>query len=146
MVFKLERQGQMVEGNKGLSLKSDIKAHKKVEVKRTVPREDAQGSRGVSRTKKIFVGGIPLTLTEGSKHINVWMSMDVEIKWAEPKRAGGDFSYDNNGYGGGYRGGSVGLYPGYGRYGYGYGYDGPMYGGGGYAGVDYGKGVDLFVT
>ncbi|KAL8217352.1 hypothetical protein R6Q57_020725 [Mikania cordata] len=35
-----------------------------VEVKRTVPRENAQGSRGVSRTKKIFVGGIPLTLTE----------------------------------------------------------------------------------
>ncbi|KAI3766443.1 hypothetical protein L2E82_16501 [Cichorium intybus] len=37
-----------------------------VEVKRTVPREDMQGggSRGVSRTKKIFVGGIPLTLTE----------------------------------------------------------------------------------
>ncbi|KAM0041220.1 putative RNA recognition motif domain, nucleotide-binding alpha-beta plait domain superfamily [Helianthus debilis subsp. tardiflorus] len=36
-----------------------------VEVKRTVPRENTQGgSRGVSRTKKIFVGGIPLTLME----------------------------------------------------------------------------------
>lgn len=35
-----------------------------MEVKRTVPREDMQ-VRGISRTKKIFVGGIPLTLTEG---------------------------------------------------------------------------------
>lgn len=34
-----------------------------VEVKKTVPREDMQG-RGVSKTKKIFVGGIPLSLTE----------------------------------------------------------------------------------
>ncbi|KAK6125045.1 hypothetical protein DH2020_041223 [Rehmannia glutinosa] len=34
-----------------------------VEVKRTVPREDMQG-RGISRTKKIFVGGLPLSLTE----------------------------------------------------------------------------------
>lgn len=36
-----------------------------VEVKKTVPREDMQG-RGVSKTKKIFVGGIPLSLTEGN--------------------------------------------------------------------------------
>ncbi|KAK3018695.1 hypothetical protein RJ639_003126 [Escallonia herrerae] len=34
-----------------------------VEVKRTVPREDMQ-VKGVSKTKKIFVGGLPLTLTE----------------------------------------------------------------------------------
>ncbi|PIN22289.1 RNA-binding protein musashi/mRNA cleavage and polyadenylation factor I complex, subunit HRP1 [Handroanthus impetiginosus] len=34
-----------------------------VEVKRTVPREDMQG-RGVSKTKKIFVGGLPLSLNE----------------------------------------------------------------------------------
>ncbi|KAL2493244.1 RNA-binding (RRM/RBD/RNP motif) family protein [Abeliophyllum distichum] len=34
-----------------------------VEVKRTVPREDMQ-VRGVSKTKKIFVGGLPLTLHE----------------------------------------------------------------------------------
>ncbi|CAH1449595.1 unnamed protein product [Lactuca virosa] len=32
-----------------------------VEVKRTVPREDMMGSRGVSRTKKIFVGVIPFS-------------------------------------------------------------------------------------
>lgn len=37
-------------------------------MKRTVPREDMQGSRGVSRTKKIFVGGIPLTLTKGNNN------------------------------------------------------------------------------
>ncbi|KAL9157035.1 hypothetical protein ABFS82_09G118900 [Erythranthe guttata] len=34
-----------------------------VEVKRTVPREDVQG-RGVLKTKKIFVGGLPLSLNE----------------------------------------------------------------------------------
>lgn len=37
-----------------------------VEVKRTVPREDVQGRGGVSKTKKIFVGGLPLSLNEGS--------------------------------------------------------------------------------
>jgi len=36
-----------------------------VEVKRTVPREDMD-VKGVTRTKKIFVGGIPPSLTEGS--------------------------------------------------------------------------------
>ncbi|GFQ08201.1 heterogeneous nuclear ribonucleoprotein 1 [Phtheirospermum japonicum] len=35
-----------------------------VEVKRTVPREDIQGRGGVSKTKKIFVGGLPLSLNE----------------------------------------------------------------------------------
>ncbi|KAL8458582.1 hypothetical protein ACS0TY_036195 [Phlomoides rotata] len=34
-----------------------------VEVKRTVPREDMHG-RGVSRTRKVFVGGLPLSLNE----------------------------------------------------------------------------------
>jgi heterogeneous nuclear ribonucleoprotein A1/A3 len=36
-----------------------------VEVKRTVPREDME-VKGVTRTKKIFVGGIPPSLTEGN--------------------------------------------------------------------------------
>ena len=36
-----------------------------VEVKKTVPREDVE-VRGVSRTRKIFVGGIPSFLTEGN--------------------------------------------------------------------------------
>lgn len=35
-----------------------------VEVKRTVPREDTD-YKGVSKTKKIFVGGIPPSLTNG---------------------------------------------------------------------------------
>lgn len=35
-----------------------------VEVKRTVPKEDMQ-VKGSPKTKKIFVGGLPLTLTEG---------------------------------------------------------------------------------
>lgn len=35
-----------------------------VEVKRTVPREDMQGRGGVSKTRKIFVGGLPLSLNE----------------------------------------------------------------------------------
>ncbi|KAI3777902.1 hypothetical protein L1987_47705 [Smallanthus sonchifolius] len=157
-----------------------------VEVKRTVPRENAQGSRGVSRTKKIFVGGIPLTLTEdelreyfsnygdivehqimldhvtgrsrgfgfvtfdseeavdkifADGQIHELGGKQVEIKRAEPKRGGGDFSYDNrsrhgggfgrgSGYGGGY-GGKVDRA--YDDYGSGYaGYDG--YGGGGYGG------------
>ncbi|KAF5793401.1 putative RNA recognition motif domain, nucleotide-binding alpha-beta plait domain superfamily [Helianthus annuus] len=183
-----------------------------VEVKRTVPREDTQGSRGVSRTKKIFVGGIPLTLTEDElreyfsnyggiiehqimlDHVTGrsrgfgFVTFDseeavdkifadgqlhelggkqVEIKRAEPKRVGVDFSYDNRsrrggasksygggfgrglgsgGYGGGY-GGKADR--GYNDYGGGYaGYDGYMggYGGGstgfygGYGGYGYGFG------
>ncbi|KAL3650931.1 hypothetical protein CASFOL_007334 [Castilleja foliolosa] len=35
-----------------------------VEVKRTVPREDIQGRQGMSKTKKIFVGGLPLSINE----------------------------------------------------------------------------------
>nr|KAJ0199011.1 hypothetical protein LSAT_V11C600310970 [Lactuca sativa] len=53
------RPGYKMGGSDGLGNDS-----KWVKVKRTVPREDMQGSRGVSRTKKIFVGGIPLTLTK----------------------------------------------------------------------------------
>lgn len=34
-------------------------------MKKTVPREDI-GTRGVIRTKKIFVGGIPPSLTESN--------------------------------------------------------------------------------
>ncbi|KAI3716357.1 hypothetical protein L6452_23638 [Arctium lappa] len=178
-----------------------------VEVKRTVPREDMQ-VRGISRTKKIFVGGIHLTLTEdelreyfssygdiiehqimldrttGRSRGFGFVTFDsedavekifadgqlhelggkqVEIKRAEPKRAGGDYSYDSRsqhgdggskwygggvgrssgGYGGGY-GGKAGR--GYGDYGGGYpGYDsyGGGYGGGsagfygGYGGYGY---------
>lgn len=36
-----------------------------VEVKRTVPREDME-VKGVPKTKKIFVGGIPASLTDGN--------------------------------------------------------------------------------
>lgn len=39
--------------------------HYQVEVKRTVPRAD-MNEKLVSRTKKIFVGGIPPGLTEGT--------------------------------------------------------------------------------
>lgn len=35
-----------------------------VEVKRTVPKEDMQ-VKGAPKTKKIFVGGLPVSLTEG---------------------------------------------------------------------------------
>lgn len=34
-------------------------------MKRTVPREDMELKGSVMRTKKIFVGGIPPSLTEG---------------------------------------------------------------------------------
>lgn len=36
----------------------------KVEVKKTVPKENMQ-VKGASKTKKIFIGGLPLPLTEG---------------------------------------------------------------------------------
>ncbi|KAL7604917.1 heterogeneous nuclear ribonucleoprotein 1 [Lactuca sativa] len=182
-----------------------------VEVKRTVPREDMQGSRGVSRTKKIFVGGIPLTLTEDEMReyflsygeivehqimldhvtgrsrgfgfvtfdseeavdkifadgqLHELQGKQVEIKRAEPKRAGagagGDFSYDSRSrgrgggsksYGGGFGRGAAGYGGkadrGYDDYGGGYaGYDGygGGYGGGtagfyaGYGGYGYGYG------
>ncbi|KAK1434215.1 hypothetical protein QVD17_11134 [Tagetes erecta] len=178
-----------------------------VEVKRTVPREDAQGSRGVSRTKKIFVGGIPLTLTEDEMReyfsnygdiVELQIMLDhvtgrsrgfgfvtfdseeavdkifadgqlhelggkqVEIKRAEPKRVGFDFSFDNRSrrggasksYSGGYGRGSSGYGGGYGGkadrgyddYSGGYaGYVGGYGGGstgfyGGYGGYGYGFG------
>ncbi|KAL8464564.1 hypothetical protein ACS0TY_034184 [Phlomoides rotata] len=42
---------------------TDPEVADKVEVKRTIPREDMHG-RGVSRTGKVFVGGLPLSLNE----------------------------------------------------------------------------------
>uniref|UniRef100_A0A5B7A7C1 RRM domain-containing protein n=1 Tax=Davidia involucrata TaxID=16924 RepID=A0A5B7A7C1_DAVIN len=182
-----------------------------VEVKRTVPREDMHVI-GASKTKKIFVGGIPPSLTEDefkeyfSSYGNIvehQIMLDhktgrsrgfgfvtfenedsvegifsdgkthelggkqVEIKKAEPKRAGGDYANDSRyrhaggssksyggfssgaaGYGAGY-GGKMGRgYGGYGGYdGYGgYGSYGGNYGGGsasfygGYGGYGYGFG------
>lgn len=185
-----------------------------VEVKRTVPRDEGQGGSrgGVSRTKKIFVGGIPLTLTEDEMReyfsnygeiVELQIMLDhvtgrsrgfgfvtfdseeavdkifvdgqlhelggkqVEIKRAEPKRAGGDFAYDNRSrrgggsksYGGSFGRGSSGYGgsgyggkgdKGYDEYGGNYagGYDGygGGYGGGsaayygGYGGYGYGYG------
>ena len=67
-----------------------------VEVKRTIPRDEGQGgSKGVSRTKKIFVGGIPLTLTEGRKqcHFSVLYSMD-ESDYAFITHDDASFNYD----------------------------------------------------
>ncbi|KAI3786179.1 hypothetical protein L1987_45311 [Smallanthus sonchifolius] len=175
-----------------------------VEVKWTVPREGMHGSKGVTRTKKIFVGGIPLTLTEdelreyfsnygdiiehqimldrvtGRSRGFGFVTFDseeavdkiladgilhelggkqVEIKRAEPKRVGVDFSYDNwsrrggasKSYGGGFGRDSSGYGGGYGGkadrgyddYGGGYaGYVGG-YGGGStgfYGGYGYGFG------
>ncbi|KAL0354537.1 UNVERIFIED_CONTAM: Heterogeneous nuclear ribonucleoprotein 1 [Sesamum radiatum] len=128
-----------------------------VEVKRTVPREDMQG-RGVSRTKKIFVGGLPLSLNEG----------EIEIKRAEPKRSGFDHSsesrlrrcrrWHSSKASGSFAGGSEGFggvmvvkweeamvvmvaMEGYGGYGYGYGFGGPMYSGGAYGGCGFGAPV-----
>lgn len=181
-----------------------------VEVKRTVPREDMQQVKAVSKTKKIFIGGIPTSLTEDElkEYFSCYGSIvehlimldretgrsrgfgfvtfesedsvekifsegkthelggkEVEIKKAEPKRGGGDYSggagrygsgsnsrggykgkmsrgYDDYGgydgygnYGGGYGGGSAGFY---GGYGYGYGFGGAMYGGAGYGAAGYG--------
>ncbi|KAH8520854.1 hypothetical protein H0E87_002057 [Populus deltoides] len=198
-----------------------------VEVKRTVPREDME-VKGVTRTKKIFVGGIPPSLTEDElkEYFSVYGSIvdhqimldhktgrsrgfgfvtfdsedaverifsegrthelggkQVEIKKAEPKRTGGDHGnatksyagfrngaggfgagnslagrygrkmgreyggysgYDGysgyGSYGGSYPPGSTaGFYGGYGAYGYGFGFGGPMmYGGGVYGGSGYG--------
>ncbi|KAG6789020.1 hypothetical protein POTOM_005103 [Populus tomentosa] len=193
-----------------------------VEVKRTVPREDME-VKGVTRTKKIFVGGIPPSLTEDElkEYFSVYGSIvdhqimldhktgrsrgfgfvtfdsedaverifsegrthelggkQVEIKKAEPKRTGGDHGnatksyagfrngagnssagrygrkmgreyggysgYDGysayGSYGGSYPPGSTaGFYGGYGAYGYGFGFGGPMmYGVGVYGGSGYG--------
>ncbi|KAF9685147.1 hypothetical protein SADUNF_Sadunf03G0024200 [Salix dunnii] len=159
-----------------------------VEVKRTVPREDMD-VKGVTRTKKIFVGGIPPSLTEDElkEYFSVYGSIvdhqimldhktgrsrgfgfvtfdnedavdqifsedrthelggkQVEIKKAEPKRAGGDYgstakSYTGFGNGAGSFGAgnsSVGRYGrkmgrGYGGYS---GYDGYSGGYGSYGG------------
>lgn len=174
-----------------------------VEVKRTVPREDMQGRGGVSRTKKIFIGGIPLTLTEDElreyfsaygKVVEHQIMLDhktgrsrgfgfvtfetedavekiftdgqmhelggkqVEIKKAEPKRSGFDYSSDsrmrrggsnsNKSYGGGYSGGADGFGGGYGgKMGRGYGGYGGGFGGyggyGNYAG-NYGGGAGFY--
>ncbi|XP_019194278.1 PREDICTED: heterogeneous nuclear ribonucleoprotein 1 [Ipomoea nil] len=184
-----------------------------VEVKRTVPREDTPFRR-VSKTKKIFVGGIPPTLTEDElkEYFSSYGSVvehqimldhntgrsrgfgfvtfdnedavqkvlsdgrmhelngkQVEIKRAEPKRAGGDrasegrmhrgnsnmHSYGNvngdaedfgSGYGGKMRKGYGGGYDGYGNYGpYGnyagnYGMGSAAGFYGGYGGYGYGYG------
>ncbi|KAJ4838446.1 hypothetical protein Tsubulata_041227 [Turnera subulata] len=178
-----------------------------VEVKRTVPREEMV-SKGVTRTRKIFVGGIPPSLTEDElkEYFSLYGGIiehqimldhktgrsrgfgfvtfesedaveqifsdgkthelggkQVEIKKAEPKRAGGDygsaakssgFSSGPGGYGavqssgrpggkmgrgyGGYGGGYLG-YGGYGNYGGGYpGNAAGFYGG--YGGYGFGFG------
>ncbi|XP_019196236.1 PREDICTED: heterogeneous nuclear ribonucleoprotein 1-like [Ipomoea nil] len=180
-----------------------------VEVKRTVPREDMP-LRGVSKTKKIFIGGIPISLTEGglkeyfSSYGNIvecqimmdhktgrprgfgFVSFDnedavekvlsdgrmhevsgkqVEIKRAEPKRAGidhpsesrmsraggsslkpyGNFNNVAEEYGSGYGGKMSNGYGGFGSYGA-YGHYMGNYGMssagfyGGYGGYGYGFG------
>uniref|UniRef100_A0A1D1YPX6 RNA-binding protein Musashi 2 n=2 Tax=Anthurium amnicola TaxID=1678845 RepID=A0A1D1YPX6_9ARAE len=171
-----------------------------VEVKRTVPRE-IMSSKGSSKTKKIFVGGLPTSLTEdefkeyfssygkivehqimldhstkrsrgfgfvtfenedsveevisqGKMHTLV--GKQVEIKKAEPKKAGGDAGTNGragygsgvgNAYGGGFGGGAYG-YGGGNRHGYGGRMAGPAggygrgygYGGGFGYGMGYGPG------
>ncbi|CAL2245107.1 unnamed protein product [Prunus armeniaca] len=146
-----------------------------VEVKRTVPRED-MGFKGISKRKKIFVGGIPTSLTDDElgEYFSTYGSIvehqimvdhktgrsrgfgfvtfenedaldkvfsegkihelggkQVEIKKAEPKRGGGDFSGSApKSYGG-----SGGAAAGYGAYNSASRYNGKMgrgYGGGGY--------------
>ncbi|KAM1359519.1 hypothetical protein FF2_045827 [Malus domestica] len=176
-----------------------------VEVKRTVPRGDV-GFKGASKRKKIFVGGIPTSLTDDElgEYFSAYGTIvehqimldhktgrsrgfgfvtfenedaldkifsdgkvhelggkQVEIKKAEPKRGGGDFSGSSaRSYGslsgaaagyGAYNSGSrhngkmgrgFGFYDGYGGnyggYGYGFGYGGPMYGNAGYPASGYG--------
>nr|GME09347.1 heterogeneous nuclear ribonucleoprotein 1-like [Ipomoea batatas] len=180
-----------------------------LEVKRTVPREDMP-LRGVSKTKKIFIGGIPISLTEGglkeyfSSYGNIvecqimldhntgrsrgfgFVSFDnedavekvlcdgrmhelsgkqVEIKRAEPKRAGidhpsesrmshaggsslnpyGNFNNVAEEYGSGYGGqmskgyGGFGSYGAYGHYMGNYGMNSAAFYGG-YGGYGYGFG------
>ncbi|KAF8401011.1 hypothetical protein HHK36_014314 [Tetracentron sinense] len=149
-----------------------------VEVKRTVPREDMQVKVG-SKTKKIFVGGIPTSFTEDelkeyfSSYGNIvehqlmldhstgrsrgfgfvtFESEDtveeiisegrthelggkqVEIKKAEPRRAGGDQGSDVRPR---YGGGAAKSYGGFGSGAVGYG---GAYGGGYRAGGGYGGG------
>lgn len=176
-----------------------------VEVKRTVPREDTD-YKGVSKTKKIFVGGIPPSLTneELKEYFSSYGSIvdyqimvdhktgrprgfgfvtfesedsveeiflegkmhelggkQVEIKKAEPKRAGGDYrgnaAKSYGGFGGGAAGyggynsrgrgsgkmdrgyGGYGVYDAYGSYGGGYGGSSASFYGG-YSGYGYGFG------
>ncbi|KAF3961863.1 hypothetical protein CMV_013562 [Castanea mollissima] len=176
-----------------------------VEVKRTVPREDTD-YKGVSKTKKIFVGGIPPSLTneELKEYFSSYGSIvdhqimvdhktgrprgfgfvtfesedsveeiflegklhelggkQVEIKKAEPKRAGGDYrgnaAKSYGGFGGGAAGyggynsrgrgsgkmdrgyGGYGVYGAYGGYGGGYGGSSASFYGG-YSGYGYGFG------
>lgn len=45
-------------------------------MKRTVPREDTPFRR-VSKTKKIFVGGIPPTLTEGRYIAGIYIVFNI---------------------------------------------------------------------
>ncbi|XP_057978482.1 heterogeneous nuclear ribonucleoprotein 1 [Malania oleifera] len=147
-----------------------------VEVKRTVPREDMQQVKGVLKTKKIFIGGIPPSFSEDElkEYFSAYGSIvehqimldhktgrprgfgfvtfedeesvekifsedrnhelggkQVEIKRAQPKRAGGDYFGVAAKSHGGFASGSA-------RYGGGYssagGYGGKM--GGGYGGYD----------
>ncbi|XP_048443149.1 heterogeneous nuclear ribonucleoprotein A0 [Pyrus x bretschneideri] len=146
-----------------------------VEVKRTVPREDI-GFKGASKRKKIFVGGIPTSLTDDElgEYFSAYGTIvehqimldhktgrsrgfgfvtfenedaldkifsdgkvhelggkQVEIKKAEPKRGGGDFSGSSaRSYGS-----LSGAAAGYGAYNSGSRHNGKMgrgYGGGGY--------------
>ncbi|XP_077216884.1 uncharacterized protein LOC143851363 [Tasmannia lanceolata] len=151
-----------------------------VEVKRTVPREDMAAKVG-PKTKKIFVGGIPSSLTEDKfkEYFSSYGTVvehqimvdhstgrsrgfgfltfesedtveeiiskgkthelggkQVEVKKAEPKRAGGDHgSNGRGGYGGGNSYGGFG-----GGGGGGFGYSGYRAGGGG--GRGYGGRMD----
>uniref|UniRef100_A0A0D3F2K8 RRM domain-containing protein n=1 Tax=Oryza barthii TaxID=65489 RepID=A0A0D3F2K8_9ORYZ len=76
----------------------------KVEVKRTVPREEMSSKDG-PKTRKIFVGGLPSSLTEEGRMRDLG-GKQVEIKKAEPKKHGGDHSSNgrsSHGSGGGYR-------------------------------------------
>ncbi|XP_059299585.1 heterogeneous nuclear ribonucleoprotein 1-like [Lycium ferocissimum] len=202
-----------------------------VEVKKTVSKEDMH-VKGALKTKKIFIGGLPLSLTEdelkeyfssygyvvehqimldqitgrsrgfgfvtfdneeavekvlSNGHMHELRGKQVEIKRAEPKRAGVEHASENRlhrggsssksyggiggsveGFGGGYGGkmgrgyggyggyegysdyggygkfagsygaGPAGFYPGYGGYGYGFGFGGAMYGAAAYGGGSYG--------
>ncbi|XP_059303078.1 heterogeneous nuclear ribonucleoprotein 1-like [Lycium ferocissimum] len=162
-----------------------------VEVKRTVPKEDMQ-VKGAPKTKKIFVGGLPISLTEdelkeyfssygyvleqqimldretgrsrgfgfvtfdsedavekvlNNGRMHEISGKQVEIKRAEPKRAGAEHANESrqrrggsgsrsyNGFGGS-EGGGFGGYGGRMGRGYGGGYGGYSggSGGGGYGG------------
>lgn len=59
-------------------INNNVLAWFQVEVKRTVPREDMP-SKGGPKTKKIFVGGIPPSLTEGSKSVKKVLSIFLTL-------------------------------------------------------------------